>query len=145
MKHLINQIAALTLSLVASYATAGEFKVSCSYKNDNLQGCATHIADLVSDKFIHRFPATKFAIFVHSDIGSFSNGGFSAYAVSGVIPGKSSEFPKRRFSNYSSNTLEKRFTAVELAELELKVFREAVRNLMEQCEISPNCDVYSPR
>lgn len=145
MKRLIKQIAALTLALVASYATAGEFRISCAYKNDNLQKCATVVADLVSDKFIKRFPATKFSIFVYSHISSFSNGGYSAHAVSGVIPGRSNEFPKGRFSVNDSDTSNKPFTEEELAEIELKIFRKVVQNLMEQCEISPNCDVYSPR
>lgn len=128
--------------LTSQLAFAGGFSVFCSYKNDNLQKCANVVADIVTDKFVAKFPVAKFQIFVHSNIHSYTNGGYTAYAVAGVVPYGSAQFPVRTFSNSSTNGTDRRFTAVELANEELSVYRAAVTNLMEQCEISPSCDVY---
>lgn len=127
----------------ANLASAGEFSVACSYTNDNLQKCASAISDIVTDKFIEKFPATKYQIFVHSDILGFTDGGYSAYSISGVIPKNSAQFPLNRFSSTKINRSNKKFSAVELANVELETFRSAVNSLMEQCEISPTCDVYT--
>ncbi|QDZ29349.1 hypothetical protein [Noviherbaspirillum sp. UKPF54] len=131
--------------LATQIAYAGDFNVACSYKNDNLQRCASVIADIVTDKFIAKFPATKYQIFVHSNIMSFTNGGYSAYAIAGVVPKNSGQFPMNRFANTNINGTDKKFSAVELANYELETYRSAVKSLMEQCEISPSCDVYIPR
>lgn len=133
------------LLLFQPVSQAGEFSVACTYKNKNLQECASVVADLVTDKFIARFPSSRYQIFVHSNIMSFTNGGFSAYAVSGVVPRNSGQFPVVRFSSTNINGSDKRFGAVELSNYELETYRAAVKNLMEECEISPDCDVYSPR
>jgi len=133
------------LLVAAAGAQAGEFAVSCQYKNDNLQKCASVVSDLVTDKFVAKFPANRFQIFIYSNIMDFSNGGYSAYAVAGVIPKGSGQFPIRRFANTSINGSDKRFSAVDLANTELEVYRAAVKALMDQCEISPACDVYVPR
>jgi len=128
-----------------SGALAGEFSVNCSYNNDNLQECANLVTDIVTDKFTAKFPATKYQIFVHSNVHSYTNGGYAAYAVAGVVPKRSGQFPKRAFSASNINRGNESFSRVQLAEKELETYRDAVRNLMEQCDISPTCDVYSPR
>lgn len=134
------------ISLVATkIAFAGDFSVSCSYKNDNLSKCASVLSDVVTDKFISKFPADKFQIFVHSNVMGFSDGGYSAYAVSGVIPKNSDQFPIRTFSSTNINGNDKKFNQIELATQELITYRSAVKSLMEQCEISPNCDVFTAR
>lgn len=130
---------------LAQSAFAGEFSVFCSYNNDNIQKCASVIADLVTDKFIAKYPISKYQIFVHSDIHSYSDGGFAAYAVAGVIPKDSAQFPARVFSNSNINGGSTKYSRVQLANTELETYRAAVKNLMEQCEISPACDVYTPR
>lgn len=128
-----------------SSAMAGEFSTFCSYTNSNLQKCADVIADLVTDKFIARYPAAQFQIFIHSNIHYYSSGGYSAYAMAGVIPKDSAQFPVRLFSNTNINGSDRKFTGPQLAEQELVTYRAAVRNLMERCEASPTCDVYTPR
>ncbi len=144
------KVAAFVLSVVVSLATAqgahaGEFSVSCSYKNDNIEKCASVLSDVVTDKFVAKYSAAKFQIFVHSSIFGFTDGGYSAYAVAGVVPKNSGQFPLRTFSSTSVNSNNKKFSAVELAGFELDVYRSAVRSLMEQCQISADCDVYNPR
>jgi hypothetical protein len=132
-------------TLVASMpAEAGEFRVACSYKFDTLSRCADAIPDLVTDKYLAKFPAKKFSIFVHSDIHSYSNGGYVAYAVAGVVPTSSGQFPYKRFSATTMEK-EKRADQIKLAEAEKENFRDAVKQLMDSCEISPTCDVYSPK
>lgn len=136
---------AIVVGLMSTQAAvAGEFSVNCSYKNENLRKCATALADIVTDKFVSKFPSSRFQIFVHSSVVGFSNGGYGAYAVAGVIPAQSGDFPVRRFSSTNINGANIQFNQIELAKIELETFRAAVRNLMEQCEISPNCDVYVP-
>lgn len=144
-KTVLRNVGIAVSLLTAQVAFAGNFSVFCSYRNDNLQKCAEAIADIVTDKFVVKFPAAKFQIFVHSNVSSFTNGGFAAYAVAGVVPNGSAQFPVKTYSNTRINGADKSFTAVELANEELSIFRAAVTNLMGQCEISPNCDIYSAR
>ena len=129
---------------LATHATAGEFFVSCSYSNDNLSKCATVIRDLVTDKFTSKYPATRFEIFLHSDVMGFTDGGYSAFAIAGVAQRGSTDFPIRRFTSVQINGTNNRFSAVELAEIELQVYRQAAKRLMDACEISPTCDVFQP-
>jgi hypothetical protein len=130
---------------VTRLAFAGEFAVHCSYKTDGIKDCASVISDVVTEKFMAKFSSNKFEIFVHSHVSGFSDGGFAAYAVTGVVPINSGQFPVLRFSSTHINGGDKQYNRVELANLELKAYRTAVRKLMEQCEISLNCDVYAPR
>ncbi|MCK7497753.1 MAG: hypothetical protein MZW92_48575 [Comamonadaceae bacterium] len=64
--------------------------------------------------------------------------------MTGVIPTGSSQFPIRRFS---ATTLEKREacrSSPKLGEVELENFRDAVKQLMDHCDLSPDCDIYIP-
>ncbi|MCK7499002.1 MAG: hypothetical protein MZW92_57225 [Comamonadaceae bacterium] len=146
MKHqlIARLLAAITIgALCQATAAAGTFRVACSYENDNLSKCASVVSDIVTDKFIAKFPSDRYSIFVHSDIHSYSNGGYVAYAVTGVVPTGSSQFPIRRFS---ATTLEreKRADRAKLGEVELENFRDAVKQLMDHCDLSPDCDIYIP-
>lgn len=123
---------------------ASEFSVTCSYSSESLSKCAAVISDIVTEKFIAKFSADDYQIFVHSNIHSYSDGGYVAYAVSGVVPKSSGEFPLRRFSTTRMNR-EKRASLLELAEVEKYNYRDAVKQLMDYCEISPACDVYISR
>lgn len=126
-------------------ALASDFSVTCSFKNDNLEKCASVISDIVSDKFIAKYPANRFQIFIHSNVMGYPVGGYSAYAIAGVIPRNSAHFPANRFETTDINGTDRKFSWVELANIELKVYRTAVQALMDQCEISPACDVYIAR
>ncbi len=141
-KNLVIGIFASGILLALPQAEAGEFRVSCSYKFDSLLRCADAVSDIVTEKYIAKFPAKKFTIFVHSNIHAYSNGGYVAYAVAGVVPTASDQFPRKRFSTTTMER-ERRATQIELAEVEKENFREAVKQLMDNCEISPNCDVYT--
>lgn len=136
--------AVVLASTLALPAMAGEFSVSCSFSNENLRQCATVINDLVTDKFLAKYPASRFQIFVHSNIVGFTSGGYGAYAVAGVIPAGSGRFPVHRFSSTNINGSNTKFSQIDLAKTELSTYRAAVRNLMERCEISPTCDVDTP-
>lgn len=126
-------------------AHAGEFSVFCTYSNQNLSKCANAISDLVTDKFIAKFPPSKYQIFMHSNIHSYTNGGYAAYAIAGVIPKGSAQFPVVRYSNTDINGSDKKFGAIALAEKELDVYRAAAKSLMDACELSPTCDVFTDR
>lgn len=138
-------VATAIFLLTAQASHSGEFSVTCSYTNDNIGKCASVLTDLVTDKFIAKFPSTKYEIFVHSNMLSFSDGGFASYAVAGVVLRNSGQFPLNRFSSTKINGTDKNFNAVDLANYELQVYRSAVKSLMDQCEISPDCNVYIPR
>ncbi|MGQ0710480.1 MAG: hypothetical protein ACT4NV_12105 [Rhodoferax sp.] len=129
---------------IFSYAHAGEFNVACSYDNENIEECAKIISDVVTDKFTSKFPASRFSIFVHSSVHAYSRGGYVAYAVAGVVPRGSGEFPVRYFSSSAMNG-EKRVDGLELSKIELENYRDVVRQLMNKCEIAQACDVYVPR
>ena len=130
--------------LAAAPAHAGAFNVMCSYNSENLSACADIVSDIVTDKFPAKFPNQAFTIFVHSDIHSYSAGGYVAYAVAGVVPKGSSQFPVLRFSS-SKLERQKRGDVLTLANVERENFRDAVKQLMDQCEVSPTCDIYIPR
>ena len=141
----LKTIGLFTLSIIAATPVqAGAFNLVCSYSSANLSACAEVVSDLVTDKFLAKFPNQTFSIFVHSDVHSYSSGGYVAYAVAGVVPKGLSQFPLRRFS---SSTIERnqRGDALTLANVEKENFRDAVKQLMDQCEISPTCDIYTPR
>jgi hypothetical protein len=135
-------MALAALAIVAVPARAGDFNVFCSYTNENLQKCAAVVSDIVTDKFTQKFPATKFQVFVHSHMQAFTDGGYAAYAVAGVIPKGSGEFPDYRVSTTNIDGTSKMFSGVQLAEIEKSNYRSAVRALMEKCEISPSCEIY---
>ena len=137
--------AALCLSALHGAASAGEFSVFCSYKNDNLERCADAVSDIVTDKFTAKFPSSQYQIFLHSNIHHYTNGGFGAYAVAGVIPRGSAMFPVRTFSATSINGTDKNFGAIEQAGIERDVYRSAAKSLIDACEVSPSCDVYVKR
>jgi hypothetical protein len=141
----VQKLVLITGMVFSQGAAAGEFSVACSYTNENVKGCANKIADLVTDKFVAKFPAAEYQIFVHSDIHNYTDGGYAAYAVAGVVPKGLGQFPISKFASSNINGTNKMFTRIQLADQELKTFRKAVSNLMEQCEISPTCDVYVPR
>lgn len=87
------------LLAMAQPAVAGEFSVRCAYVNQNLDNCASSIKDIVTDKFTEKYRSDKYQIFVHSYVTGYSNGGFTSYAVTGVVLKGSNDFPLRRFSS----------------------------------------------
>lgn len=135
----------LALTFFSGVTQAGEFSVFCTYKNENIQKCANVISDIVSDKFVEKFSAAKYQIFLHSNIHSFTNGGYSSYAIAGVVQRGSWDFPARYYSNTNINGSDKVFSAVQIAEIELASYRSAAKSLMDACEVSPNCDIYAAR
>lgn len=144
-KQAVPYLLATLASLSSASIIAGEFNVACSYRNSNLDHCADVISDLVTDKFIAHYPAKRFQIFVHSNIYKFTDGGFSSFAIAGVVPLNSGEFPIARYSSTNANSSNEQFSGLQLADFELKTYRQAVTTLMEECELSPTCDVYTAR
>lgn len=146
MKHakLFKSLATGALILVAAAAQAGPFRMVCSYQYESLSKCAEMTNDIVTERFTAKFPADRFTIFVHSDLHSYSNGGYVAYAVAGVVPTGSLQFPLRRYSTTTFER-ERRADHLRLAEVEKENFRDAVKQLMDKCDLSPTCDVYVPR
>lgn len=122
----------------------GTFATTCAFEHLAPSRCTPSVADLVTAKFTRHFPAAQFELFLHAKTFSFSNGGYSAYGVAGVVPRDSGQFPARRLAATAIDTSERVPSVLELADLELGVVRQAVKNLMDQCELSPDCDLYRP-
>lgn len=139
------KIVALLVLMAAKAASAGNFSMACSYTNANLQKCAAVVADLVTDKFVAKYPAAKFQIFAYSNVHKYTSGGYAAFAVAGVIPKDSGQFPLFKYSATRIDGTDKTYGQIEIAAKELEAYRAAVKSLMDECEISPNCDVYTAR
>jgi hypothetical protein len=134
---------ALVLALLACpvAARAGDFNTNCSYVTEALAPCGEVFADIVTDRFIERFPVERYEIFVFSNVETNQAGDLLAYAVAGVVLHGSNDFPRRRFQ--SSRVLAKGdYTAGQLDEHELIVARDAVAWMMEKCGQTPSCEVF---
>jgi hypothetical protein len=132
------------LLAVPAVARAGDFVTTCNFQSDALKDCGSNFADIVTDRFIERFPADRFEIFVFSNVTAFDEGGMIAYAAVGVVPLGSHQFPQLRFLTSRAGAEDKRYTAAELGENERDVARDAVQSLMDQCAKTEACAVYAP-
>jgi len=120
---------------------AGQFRVACY---GDVYDCAPKVADIVTDKFIKSFPASKFTIVAIVDFQRYSAGGGVGYAVAGVsqnAKGEPTQVPLKRFSptiRVTDGNVSPSQVTRELDEL----LRRAVEEMMAECERSPNCDIY---
>ena len=91
-------IAGLSLAIFLSPAFAGTYDSVVYGPDPNESGSA--IAYDVTNKFTAEFPHRKWQIFLYNDAGVTGNGAGFCYAIAGVVPRGSGEFPLRRFTYY---------------------------------------------
>lgn len=111
--------------------------------------CAALITDLVSDKFTTKFPADKWQIVVIGSFTPYSNGGGVGFAVAGVSkkmdakPDTPSFVPGGRFIA-TTRILDRKLSPYdEIQKIEV-VVRDAVEQMMGECDLSPTCDIHRP-
>jgi hypothetical protein len=132
-------IAMLAVTICPSVVEAGEFNVVCYTFHKNVSPCAENIADIVTEKFTAKFPASKYSIWIYSNAMPFPSGEYVAWAESAVIRRGSTKFPLRRSATSKIGRDNISNSLLPVANLELEVFRSVVTRMMEQCEVSPSC------
>lgn len=126
------------LSIFSAYANAGEFRISCNTSVD----CNNLVNDLVSDKFINRYPAKKWEIYVLSDSLQYTNTGVSGMALVAVRPRRAdglSVVPERRFFYHMKNPSIN--NPHEKNNFEREMIRAGVEYMMAECDSKPNCNI----
>ena len=138
---MISRMISLTIALaglaLSGLAHAGTFHTNCEAE---LNDCGKTVVDIVTDKFISRFPADKWELTIIADVMTFPDGGRIAHAVVGVTPRGKNEAPVNR-----------ELAAIYLAPGKIKsvqdalveVIRNGVSELMDDCDHSKTCDVYT--
>jgi hypothetical protein len=137
---------ALGLIIILAFALPqvahADFSVQCYAP---ISRCAGPIADLVTEKFVKSFPDKKWQIAVIAEFHTYSDGGGVGFAVAGVVPKNSGLVPLKRFSASIRIDRTRKVGAMEVENLVLDVYREAVSQLMAACERTKDCDVYLGR
>jgi len=104
--------------------------------------CKELYSDLVTEKFLARFPPDKWEIFVHADTYAFGDGKATSHAIVGVVPISREKFAY--FPNQTSShivTTPRISSAYDKQDVERKTIRRAVGNLMANCNERKNCDL----
>jgi hypothetical protein len=98
--------------------------------------------DLLTEKFLKRFPSGQWEIFVYADTYVFGDGKATSQAVVGVVP-----IPKEKFGYFPNQTSSHIVTTPRLSssygkqDVERKTIRRAVEKLMASCDTVKNCDL----
>jgi hypothetical protein len=115
-----------------------------------IPSCAESINDLVTDRFIARFPSDKWRIVIFSDVHQYSDKSAVAVALAGVAPrtkgqdGRSAtQFPVNRFVRTIKS--DGAVGPMDMQNLERAVIRDAIEDLMAKCDLLSKCDVYTPQ
>jgi hypothetical protein len=104
--------------------------------------CQGLFNDLVTQKFLARFPSDKWQIFVYADTYPFGDGKATSQAVVGVVP-----MSKERFIYFPNQTSSHIVTTPRLSsgydkqDIERKTIRRAIEKLMASCNELKNCDL----
>lgn len=104
--------------------------------------CKGLFNELVTDKFLARFPPDKWEIFVYADTFVFGDGKATSQAVVGVVPISKEKFVY--FPNQTSShivTTPRLGTGYDKQDVERKTIRRAVEKLMVSCNEQKNCDL----
>ena len=123
--------------LCISTANAGEFSYDC-FQSD--LSCKNLFNDLVTQKFTNAYNYKKWSIFVYGDKAAFSDGSGVTYTIVGLVDANAnSPFPKTwwRRVHYYQNMGNAYAENKELHTL----IREAVTDMMADCDASPTCDL----
>lgn len=120
-------------------ANAGEFSIDCLGLKDT--ACANLIADIVTTKFTDKYPANEYQITL-----------LAIQTKNGITASHSSVAPNLKASSGFSTIGTRAWVVTILAEdlsvdglmkAKIESSRAAVRNMMEYCENTSNCDVYN--
>jgi hypothetical protein len=104
--------------------------------------CKGLFNDLLTDKFLLRFPSDKWEIFVYADTYVFGDGKATSQAVVGVIP-----ISKENYAYFPNQTSSHIVTTPRLSngydkqDVERKTIRRAIEKLMVTCNELKNCDL----
>ncbi|MGZ3239864.1 MAG: hypothetical protein ACXWIN_02560 [Burkholderiaceae bacterium] len=104
--------------------------------------CKGLFNELLTDKFLDRFPPDKWEIFVYADTYAFGDGKAISQAVVGVVP-----ISKEKFVYFPNQTSSHIVTTPRLSkgydqeDVERKTIRRAVEKLMASCNEQKNCDL----
>jgi hypothetical protein len=143
MRFTFKKCAIIGLASLSFSAFAGNFHAVGLGSGVDISG---NISDLVSDKFIAKFPATKYSITVIYDFHTYTDGGGVGFAVAGVTPRNQDASKGWYYAPYHRYTSTRRMTGQSINsykknELTIEVIRQAVELLMAECDKSPTCDV----
>ena len=145
MRLVLRSLLATAMIAAPATACAGEFNSTCHFSSEALSACGENFSDLVTDRFIERFPADRYELFIYSMAAPFDEGGMVAHAVAGVVPLDSHQFPQLRFQSSRTGDNSVVYSAAELGQNELEVARNAVKQLMETCDETAACEVFLAR
>jgi hypothetical protein len=104
--------------------------------------CTGLFNDLVTDKFLAKFPSDRWTIFVYADTYVFGDGKATSQAVVGVVP-----ISKEKFIYFPNQTSSHIVTTPRLSagydkqDVERKTIRRAVEKLMASCNEVKNCEL----
>lgn len=104
--------------------------------------CRGLFSDLLTEKFLARYPADTWEIFVYADTLAFGDGKATSQAVVGVVP-----ISRQKFAYFPNQTSSHTVTTPRLSsgydkdDLERKTIRRAVEKLMASCNEVKNCDL----
>lgn len=104
--------------------------------------CAGLFNDLLTEKFLLRFPPEQWQVFVYADTYTFGDGKATSQAVVGVVP-----LSKERFAYFPNQTSSHIVTTPRLSsgydkdDVERKTIRRAIEKLMTSCREQKNCDL----
>lgn len=123
----------------ATEVIAGTFSVSCSGLQELV--CAEQINDIVTDKFIKKFPFDKFQI---SLVMIQTANGITAARVS-VAPNIGNKIGYITIGKkaWIFTDVAKEITKAELMKVKVDAIRNATQDMMEECEKTTNCEIYS--
>lgn len=134
----------LYLSAPAMAAEPLTFTVYCQFQGHGVGDlCHENVKDVVTETFIKKYPSSKYHLWVLSTHTVFSDGSVMAYARAGVMQKDKMEVPRyaRQSFRYRNGANDPLLVA---SEDELHVARSAVQDLMEQCAMREDCDIYRP-
>lgn len=126
------------LAVLSSAASAGNFSYYC----DTEVSCNQLFNDLVTDKFIKKYPDGKWEIFVLTSMAHFSDGSASGTAIIGVRPLRKDDLnvlPTRKF--YRNGYRENLENTYAFKEFEKNLIRNAITDMMAKCDDTPSCDI----
>lgn len=143
LMNLLGRISGLVVlsTLLSIPCFAGEFRVSCF---SELNDCSSIVTDIITDKFIAHFPASHWKIVVIAEFQPYSDGGGVGFAIAGISPAPTPTLaPLHRFTA-TTRIVDRRIGPYDRTSETRELIRRAVENLMSKCDLSQECDVYTP-
>jgi len=135
---------ASSLIVASKIACAGTFYVDVVGGGIKPQQVVNEISDVVSDKFTTKYPDTKWAIHIYMTTGNAGSDGTAlVFAFAGVAPRNASGImpANRVWTSMSRYPKAVNMSLVQKHPLMLAEMRQAVQNMMNDCQKSPNCDI----